>query len=87
MSDISVDIAIIGAGTAGLSAYHEARKTTGRLALIEGGPLGTTCARVGCVAGDASLPREAPRASLRALATVRTASTTSPASRGRWRDR
>ena len=49
MNDIEVDIAIIGAGTAGMSAYREARKTTDRLALIEGGPLGTTCARVGCM--------------------------------------
>lgn len=49
MDDISVDIAIIGVGTAGMSAYREARKTTDRLALIEGGPLGTTCARVGCM--------------------------------------
>ena len=49
MSDIEVDIAIIGAGTAGLSAYREARKRTDRLALIEGGELGTTCARVGCM--------------------------------------
>ena len=44
-----VDIAIIGAGTAGMSAYHEARKKTDRVLLIEGGPFGTTCARVGCM--------------------------------------
>ena len=49
MSEIEVDIAIIGAGTAGMSAYREARKITDRLALIEGGALGTTCARVGCM--------------------------------------
>ncbi len=44
-----VDIAIIGAGTAGMAAYHEVRKQTDRIALIEGGPFGTTCARVGCM--------------------------------------
>lgn len=49
MKTRSVDIAIIGAGSAGLSAYREARKHTDRIALIEGGPLGTMCARVGCM--------------------------------------
>lgn len=44
-----VDVAIIGAGTAGMAAYHEVRKATERVALIEGGPFGTTCARVGCM--------------------------------------
>ncbi|WP_209426865.1 dihydrolipoyl dehydrogenase [Pararhodobacter sp. SW119] len=44
-----VDVAIIGAGTAGMGAYRAARKHTERLALIEGGPYGTTCARVGCM--------------------------------------
>ena len=44
-----VDIAIIGAGTAGMAAYHQLRKQGDRIALIEGGPFGTTCARVGCM--------------------------------------
>lgn len=44
-----VDIAIIGAGTAGMGAYRAARKHTDRIVLIEGGPYGTTCARVGCM--------------------------------------
>ena len=44
-----VDVAIIGAGTAGMAAYREVRKQTDRIALIEGGPFGTTCARVGCM--------------------------------------
>lgn len=44
-----VDIAIIGAGTAGMVAYNEARKKTNNIALIEGGEFGTTCARVGCM--------------------------------------
>ena len=44
-----VEIAIIGAGTAGLSAYRKARDYTDSIALIESGPYGTTCARVGCM--------------------------------------
>jgi dihydrolipoamide dehydrogenase len=45
----TVEVAIIGAGTAGLSACGEVRKATDNFALIEGGPYGTTCARVGCM--------------------------------------
>ena len=44
-----VDVAIIGAGSAGMAAYLQVRKTTERVALIEAGPFGTTCARVGCM--------------------------------------
>lgn len=44
-----LDVAIIGAGTAGMAAYREVVKRTDRVALIDGGPLGTTCARVGCM--------------------------------------
>ncbi|MFW8636652.1 dihydrolipoyl dehydrogenase [Cribrihabitans pelagius] len=44
-----VDVAIIGAGTAGMGAYRAARTHTDRIVLIEGGPYGTTCARVGCM--------------------------------------
>lgn len=43
------DVAVIGAGTAGLKAYRAALKQTDRVVLIEGGPYGTTCARVGCM--------------------------------------
>lgn len=49
MTKYDVDIAILGAGTAGMAAYREAAKYTNRIALIDGGPLGTTCARVGCM--------------------------------------
>lgn len=50
MTDLhEVDVAIIGAGTAGMVAYGEVRKHTDRIALIEGGPFGTMCARVGCM--------------------------------------
>lgn len=46
---MSVDLAIIGAGTAGLSAFKEARKVTKNIVIIDQGPFGTTCARVGCM--------------------------------------
>ncbi|WP_166257331.1 dihydrolipoyl dehydrogenase [Marinobacter salicampi] len=44
-----VDVAIIGTGTAGMGAYKAARDHTDNLVIIEGGPYGTTCARVGCM--------------------------------------
>ena len=51
MKLMDVDVAIVGAGTAGLSAYKAAIKSgKGKsVVLIEGGPYGTTCARVGCM--------------------------------------
>jgi dihydrolipoamide dehydrogenase len=49
MSKLNVDVAVIGAGTAGLVAYRAARAQGARTVLIEGGPYGTTCARVGCM--------------------------------------
>jgi dihydrolipoamide dehydrogenase len=49
MNKISVDVAVIGAGTAGLSAYRAAIAGGARTVLIEDGPYGTTCARVGCM--------------------------------------
>ena len=49
MAEREVDVAIIGAGTAGLAAYRKVREHTERVVLIEGGPHGTTCARVGCM--------------------------------------
>ena len=44
-----VDVAIIGAGTAGLSARREVVKHTSNYVVIEGGETGTICARVGCM--------------------------------------
>jgi len=49
MSDRHVDVAVIGAGTAGLGAYRQARNYAEKVVLIEGGAYGTTCARVGCM--------------------------------------
>lgn len=44
-----VDVAIVGAGTAGLAALREVRKRTANFVLINAPPYGTTCARVGCM--------------------------------------
>ena len=49
MQGLKVDVAVIGAGTAGLVAYRAAVAQGARTVLIEGGPYGTTCARVGCM--------------------------------------
>ena len=43
------DIIIIGAGTAGISAYKEAIKHTSNILIINDGSWDTTCARVGCM--------------------------------------
>ena len=43
------DVAVIGASTAGINALTEIRKVTEDFVLINSGPLGTTCARVGCM--------------------------------------
>jgi dihydrolipoamide dehydrogenase len=44
-----VDVVIIGSGTAGLSALGQVRKRTDNFVIINDGPYGTTCARVGCM--------------------------------------
>lgn len=49
MTKRTVDVAIIGAGTAGMAAYRTAVAETDSVLLIEGGAYGTTCARVGCM--------------------------------------
>ena len=46
---IHTDVAIIGAGTAGMSAYRAALAHTPKVLVIESGVYGTTCARVGCM--------------------------------------
>lgn len=47
------DVIIVGAGTAGLSALREIRKHTEHFAIINDGPWGTMCARVGCMPSKA----------------------------------
>ncbi|WP_288582854.1 dihydrolipoyl dehydrogenase [uncultured Methylobacterium sp.] len=49
MRELTCDVAVIGAGTAGLAAYDAAAKAGARAVVIERGPGGTTCARVGCM--------------------------------------
>ena len=49
----SVDIAIIGAGTAGLTARAQVAGQTDSYVVVDGGILGTTCARVGCMPSKA----------------------------------
>ncbi|MBX3028351.1 dihydrolipoyl dehydrogenase [bacterium] len=44
-----VDVAVIGAGTAGLAARRAAVAAGASVAIIESGAYGTTCARVGCM--------------------------------------
>ena len=44
-----VEYAIIGSGTAGLGAYSKIRRKTDNFVMIQHGPYGTTCARVGCM--------------------------------------
>jgi dihydrolipoamide dehydrogenase len=52
MSD-EYDVAVIGAGTAGLAALREIKKRTPNFLVINDGPYGTTCARVGCMPSKA----------------------------------
>jgi dihydrolipoamide dehydrogenase len=49
MKKLNVDVAVIGAGTAGLAAYRASTAQGARTVIIEGGHYGTTCARVGCM--------------------------------------
>lgn len=49
MQTLNVEYAIIGAGTSGLGAYSKISRKTDSLVMIQDGPYGTTCARVGCM--------------------------------------
>ncbi|WP_287984666.1 dihydrolipoyl dehydrogenase [Diaphorobacter sp.] len=44
-----LDVIILGAGSAGLAALREVRKRTDQWRIVNDGPWGTTCARVGCM--------------------------------------
>lgn len=47
MQKITTDIAIIGAGTAGMAAYTAAKEDNAKVIIIEKGPIGTTYIRNG----------------------------------------
>lgn len=49
------DVVIIGAGSAGLHALREVRRAGREFLIIDHGPLGTTCARVGCMPSKVAL--------------------------------
>ncbi len=49
MKNLTPDVVVIGAGTAGMSAWRAARAHTPNVLLIERRQYGTTCARVGCM--------------------------------------
>lgn len=50
-----VEVAILGAGTAGLTALKQVRRYTEDFVIINQPPYGTTCARVGCMPSKALL--------------------------------
>lgn len=50
---MQTDVVIIGAGSGGLSALRQVRQKTDNYVLIDNGPLGTKCARVGCMPSKA----------------------------------
>lgn len=49
MADLTCDVAVIGAGTAGIAAERSARKKGARTLLIDPEFAGTVCATVGCM--------------------------------------
>ena len=49
MQERQVDIVIIGSGSAGLNALAQVRDAGRSFVLINGGEVGTTCARIGCM--------------------------------------
>jgi len=46
---IATEVLVIGAGSAGLSALRQVQKYTSDYRMVDHGPLGTTCARTGCM--------------------------------------
>ncbi|MBF0254604.1 MAG: dihydrolipoyl dehydrogenase [Candidatus Omnitrophica bacterium] len=49
MKTVKVDVAVVGAGTAGLASRRSAQKAGASSVILDPGPLGTTCARTGCM--------------------------------------
>ena len=48
-----VDVCVIGSGSAGLFSLGQVRRGTKNFVVVDGGRLGTTCARVGCMPSKA----------------------------------
>ena len=69
-NEILTDVAIIGAGSAGLYALREVRRAGRDFLMIDRGPLGTTCARVGCMPSKVALHAGAEWATRKALAGI-----------------
>lgn len=67
MQTIRTEIAVIGAGTAGGNAFNAIKQAGRSAVLIDRGPLGTTCARVGCMPSKAALHAGHCWSALRAL--------------------
>jgi dihydrolipoamide dehydrogenase len=61
----SFDVVVIGAGTAGLAAANAAHAEGARVGVVDRGPLGTFCARLGC------MPSKVLLQSSQALARIR----------------
>jgi dihydrolipoamide dehydrogenase len=55
VTEQTVDVAIIGSGSAGLYALGQVRRARRSFVLINGGEPGTTCARVGCMPSKAMI--------------------------------
>lgn len=68
--EILIDIAILGAGSAGLYALREVRRVGRSFVMIDPGPLGTTCARVGCMPSKVALHAGAEWATRKALSQI-----------------
>lgn len=49
MQTLETDVVILGVGTAGLNARREVERAGKRWLMVQDGPYGTTCARVGCM--------------------------------------
>lgn len=64
---MKVDLCVIGAGTAGMHAFSTAQRAGAKVVLVDPGPLGTTCARVGCMPSKALLHAGKRWSTLRAL--------------------
>lgn len=69
LKPVSCDVAVIGAGSAGLAAYHAAKATGAKVLLIEAGPGGTTCTRYGCMPSKLLLAAARAARDARAAAT------------------